>query len=240
MRAAIGHLMRAHQYAASLEVDPWDFAVEIASLYEVGLSNNELRWLLFSELIVHGAEVTTACDQHRRFHAAGKFIFNDQSCFTLTTKGMEVAQAIADNEAAQVKLPTRNRATSCSGAIGAPMAGVTRAGRLAAEISSGAVFPKWEKERRILRVGGQVVKQFKVPAPNQEMILTVFEEEHWPPRIDDPLPSHPEMDAKRRLHDTINSLNRNQRCRLLRFVGDGSGEAVCWETMGLLRQPVPH
>ena len=56
-----------------------------------------------------------------------------------------------------------------------------------------------------------LVKRFKVPAPNQEMILAAFEEESWPVRIDDPLPVHPCLAAKRRLHETITSLNRHQR-----------------------------
>jgi hypothetical protein len=74
-----------------------------------------------------------------------------------------------------------------------------------------------------------VVKQFKSPAMNQETILTAFEEENWPPRIDDPLPPEPDLDPKRRLHATINSLNGRQKNPLIRFVGDGTGEGVRWE-----------
>jgi hypothetical protein len=89
--------------------------------------------------------------------------------------------------------------------------------------------PFWDRDRQELRVGPRVVKQFKVPAPNQEVILAAFHEEDWPARIDDPLPPRPEMEPKRRLHDTINSLNRNQKAELVRFLGDGSGEGVRWE-----------
>jgi hypothetical protein len=63
----------------------------------------------------------------------------------------------------------------------------------------------------------------------QEAILIAFEEERWPPRIDDPLPGSPDLLPKRRLHDTIKSLNRNQKNRLVRFMGDGTGEGVRWE-----------
>src|SRR5262249_56888891 len=89
-----------------------------------------------------------------------------------------------------------------------------------------------EKDRRSLMFRGQLVKQFKVPAANQEIVLVAFEEESWPARIDDPLPLVPALEPKRRLHDTINSLNPHQRAPLLRFFGDGSGEAVCWEPAG--------
>jgi hypothetical protein len=39
----------------------------------------------------------------------------------------------------------------------------------------------------------------------------------------------PDVEPKRRLHDTINSLNRNQKNQLLRFFGDGSGTGIRWE-----------
>jgi hypothetical protein len=63
----------------------------------------------------------------------------------------------------------------------------------------------------------------------QEAILMAFEEEHWPPRIDDPLPAHPDLLPKRRLHDTIKGLNRKQKNCLIRFMGDGTGEGIRWE-----------
>jgi len=61
------------------------------------------------------------------------------------------------------------------------------------------------------------------------MILTTFEEEKWPPKVDDPLPPHAEIDAKQRLHDTIKSLNRGQKRKLIRFRGDGTGQGIRWE-----------
>jgi hypothetical protein len=56
-----------------------------------------------------------------------------------------------------------------------------------------------------------------------------FEEEGWPPRIDDPLPPSPEIDAKSRLRYTIKSLNKRQKKQLIHFMGDGSGEGIMWE-----------
>ena len=91
------------------------------------------------------------------------------------------------------------------------------------------VRPKWDRDRRELRLGGHLVKVFKLPSPMQEAILMAFEEEHWPPKIDDPLPVHPDLIPKRRLHDTIKGLNRNQKSCLIRFTGDGTGEGIRWE-----------
>jgi hypothetical protein len=82
--------------------------------------------------------------------------------------------------------------------------------------------------RQELRLGELVVKQFKVPAANQERVLAAFQEEGWPRRIDDPLPPSPDLDPKRRLHETISSLNRNLLRPWIRFHGDGTGQGVRW------------
>jgi hypothetical protein len=74
------------------------------------------------------------------------------------------------------------------------------------------------------------VKRFRLPARNQELVLAAFEEEGWPPHIDDPLPSRLDHDAKQRLHDTIRRLNQHQINRLIHFRGDGRGCGVLWES----------
>lgn len=98
-------------------------------------------------------------------------------------------------------------------------------GRVAAETP----VPKWSSHARELTYAGVIVKHFRRPAPNQEIVLTAFEEESWATRIDDPMPPQAGQDSKRRLHDTINALNRNQIQPLLRFHGDGTGEGICWK-----------
>jgi hypothetical protein len=88
--------------------------------------------------------------------------------------------------------------------------------------------PFWDEERRELWFRNRLVKCFRQPAPNQEAILQAFQEEGWPHRIDDPLSPNGKVKPKVRLHDTVKFLN-HQATRLLRFRGDGTGEAVCWE-----------
>ncbi len=90
-------------------------------------------------------------------------------------------------------------------------------------------IPRWDMVRRELAVDGQVVKRFRLPAPNQEAVLAAFEEEGWPLRIFDPLPPQGDVNPKRRLHETIKSLNQHRLARLIRFRGDGTGEGVFWE-----------
>jgi hypothetical protein len=95
--------------------------------------------------------------------------------------------------------------------------------------SSGELHPRWDPLRRELTVGGQIVKRFRLPAPNQEAIIMAFEEEGWPPAILDPLPPADEQNGRQRLHDTIKALNRSRLARVIRFLGDGTGEGVLWE-----------
>jgi hypothetical protein len=92
-----------------------------------------------------------------------------------------------------------------------------------------ASSPQWDAEYRELRVGRRVVKEYRVPCPNQEAILAAFQEEGWPHHIHDPLPPLGDIEPKCRLHDTIKRLNRHHKEWLIRFHGDGTGEGVCWE-----------
>jgi hypothetical protein len=87
----------------------------------------------------------------------------------------------------------------------------------------------WDADRQELYLGSTLVKRFKVPAVNQVRILSAFEEEGWPPRVDDPLPTTPGVEPKRRLHHTINSLNGSQLRPLIHFMGDGTGTGIRWE-----------
>ena len=47
--------------------------------------------------------------------------------------------------------------------------------------------PRWDEERRELSFGPLLVKRYRQPARDQELILTAFAEEGWPPRMDDPI-----------------------------------------------------
>lgn len=89
-------------------------------------------------------------------------------------------------------------------------------------------IPEWCPTARVLKMSGKVVKHFKWPAPNQEMLINAFAELNWPDQIDDPLPQTA-VCPKRKLHDTIKCLNRNQIHPLIKFRGDGTGLAARWE-----------
>ena len=214
-------LLQAWLYAEDAGRDVWDFSLERAALHRAGLTDSDLRWLLCKGLIEHAREITKPGAHAREFHCHRSLTFFKRSAFVLTAAGASLAKELAGHEGLSgVVLPK----SAISLQNGDGLAKVEDARESGEEL-----VPKWDRDRHELRVGSVLVKDFKVPSPNQETILAAFEEEKWPPRVDDPLPPHPELNSKRRLHDTIKSLNRNQKNRKIRFMGDGTGEGVRWE-----------
>ena len=182
------------------------------SLRAASISDNGLRWLCCKGYIEHAVEVTLAGTNRRSFEPSASLVFSERECFVLTDSGRAY---VSEEVSIPDPLVLRN--------------GHPAARRAVDDRPTASEIPTWDRVRQELRFAGVLVKQFKVPSPNQETILGVFEEEHWPPRIDDPLSPKLDQDPKRRLHDTINTLNRNQKNQLLRFSGDGSGQGVRWE-----------
>lgn len=91
------------------------------------------------------------------------------------------------------------------------------------------IKPHYNADLRELWYAGHLIKRYRTPAKNQELILLAFEEESWPQRIDDPLPPTEGIDPKLRLRDTITALNRHQDQSRLRFHGDGAGFGIKWQ-----------
>ena len=208
--AALAQLLEAYEFSKQRQCPVWDFAVEIGTLNKLGLTNHELRWMVCNGLVEHARESFGSAD-HRTFEPAGHLSFRRKTCFVLTDLGVSVLGPLGNRDA----LPTERRSASYR-VFGAPVA-------------EDSLTPLWDHDRQELRLGEVLVKRFKVPARNQVAILSAFQEEDWPVRIDDPLSPRPDLDPKRRLHDTINSLNRNQNHALIHFSGDGSGQGIRWD-----------
>lgn len=203
-------LLEASNLAEDTDSDLWDFAVGIRRLHKLGLEDSHLRWLVRKGYVLHARETTREKDDQRRFRCAGNLSFCKRTCFTITDVGLETARSLIDWGA-----ETADLTEGCAGEING------RANRLPQ--------PEWNGVTRELRLDGMIVKRFRWQAVNQEIVLSAFEEDQWPPVIDDPLPPKPEQDTKRRLHDTIKALNRNQEHQMLRFHGNGTGEGIRWE-----------
>jgi hypothetical protein len=223
LQAVLSVLLEAHEYAQDLRLDPWDFAVELSTLRPLGLTNSDCRWLAGKGLVECGFELTLVGDERRSFRHCSNLKLTKRTCLVLTSAGVVAAGGQAPVEALHERVST---------VVDSPERSAHRPVSFPEIIAAAGISepkPLWDRDRQQLRLGNVIVKQFKVPAANQEAILAAFQEESWPVRIDDPLPPKPDQEPKRRLHDTINSLNRNQKRSLIRFLGDGSGEGVRWE-----------
>jgi hypothetical protein len=95
LREAILLLAEAHDYARDLQCDLWDFAVEIGALLAVGLSLDDLGWLVASGYAEQRQEVTKRRDASRKFRPARSFDFTKRTCFVLTTAGLRLTAMAA-------------------------------------------------------------------------------------------------------------------------------------------------
>jgi hypothetical protein len=224
IQRAFSLLLKASIYAEDTGRDTWEFAITIGELLRDGVSENELRWLVCRGYVEHAEEVTSTGGE-RAFDRHVSLRFCNRTAFIITNAGIvfsgEFFKSFRHSDARNKVEPSSSESVSPP-----PKLQPTENSHHG---TNGRSHPKWDRDRRELRLGTKLIKVFKLPSPMQEAILMAFEEEQWPPRIDDPLPGHPDYPPKRRLHDTIKSLNRNQKNCLIRFMGDGTGEGIRWE-----------
>lgn len=205
---ALSLILRAYEYAQDADADPWQFALSIRELDASGLTTTDIRWLLLKNYVSLGTETTIPGDAVRSFRLIPFTALNRHACLIVTDSGATLLRQRLSTES-----------TSASPEL--------HPGHTVANPAAGR-RPNWDPGRRELRVGQTVVKRFRVPAPNQELVLQVFEEEGWPHSIDDPLPPVLELDAQQRLRATIKSLNRSHLTPLIRFHANGGGQVICW------------
>jgi hypothetical protein len=215
---ALELLLAARTAARFANRTAWDFAVEALELRSEGLTTTDLRWLVSMGYAQHAQEQMHLGSSCRSFRPISNLAFPRNTCFVVTEKGERLAA-----------LGTYR--ISSSDSIVAKCSADT--------LMSETGIPRWDGVLRQLWWRGFVVKEFRLPARNQETILAVLEEEGWPPHIDDPLSPLDGLDSKARLHDAIKNLNRNQFTRLLRFRGDGSGQGVVWSPL-IRPEPSPE
>lgn len=205
----LDQLREAHAYATAAGRDPWEFAVELASLRAAGLTTSDLRWLVCQGHVAHARERTRLADERRSFRPASSLAFGKRSCFVLTPKGLELARHQGEpRPQASAQLRTSSAQRQCEQDV-----------------------PFWDASTHTLYWRGEPVKHFRADAPHQEAILDSFQESGWPRCLSVSLPRDDEISPKERLHDTVKNLNRNVR-PYLRFAQEGSGGRVIWEEVG--------
>jgi hypothetical protein len=82
--AALGVLRRGCDYAVECRCDPWDFAVTAVDLRALGLTTNDLRYLLHKGYVHHAVEKTKPKDKRRVFGPLDRAVFTEKSAFVLT------------------------------------------------------------------------------------------------------------------------------------------------------------
>lgn len=236
LRRALRRLRELQSYASDTTQNAWDYAASYRELRGFGLTHNDFRFLVVSGWIEHQQQLTAAGRLHRSLEAVDPLCFSKQSRFVLSSRG-----------AALPTLPATCSTTTKPPPISplqlSPDGGARKQARSPSQ-SVLATRPSWRALERELWVGDVIVKQFRWPAPNQELVLAAFEEEGWPVRIDDPLSPHLDQDPKRRLNDTVRCLNRKQLHHLIHFRSDGTGEGLFWSftkpTSSLLQASAHH
>lgn len=213
---ALFMLFRARQYARDAAMNPWHFAVEMEEFYRLGVTKSEVRWLILKGLAIHAQEAFSQQQNARLFKKLPTHRVPNDACLIATDA---LASLIVCKDAEVGRL---------TDAGGIRFSGFSIESRDESERETQSIQPDWDHHKRELRYEGQLVKKFRVSAPNQERILCAFQEEGWPSHIDDPLPPEPGLDCHNRLKDTIKYLNRHQINTLLEFRGDGTGCGVLW------------
>lgn len=218
LMAGLVLLQRAYCYAKNVDADRWEFGVEIEQLNRLGLTKTDLRWLVAKGVVDHQRETSSCGDALRSFSPADGLTFSEATVFALSDLGVAIVAEVAQNSPCDWQaLPTNDllsfRHSLKHGRHGTP---------------TGELQPSWNPRSRELRVGEVLVKQFRVPAKSQEIVLQAFQEEGWPQYIDDPLPWVADRVPKQRLQNAIKRLNSNQSNQLLKFRGDGNGEGIGW------------
>jgi hypothetical protein len=234
-RLALGLLQQAHRFAQDVGADVWDFALEINRLFETGLTISDLRWLVAKGFAEHGQELSVYGGPHRSFRRGDGFFFDQTTCVILTPIGAAFVDHIPTAPILSPRSVPLIEAASTDGESSVLENGSPTGNELE-QTTALALKPRWAFTLRELSLDGLMVKRFRVPAQNQEMILSAFEEDNWSEYIDDPLPVKSDIDPRIRLHDAINRLNRCQANPLLCFHGNGSGTGVLWE----LRRRSPY
>jgi hypothetical protein len=210
LAAGLVVLWQTYRHARGAGGEIWQYAVLVSTLEALGLSRSDLRGLVARGYLAHAVDCTEVGAERRRFRDA-PLAFGRRRCFVLTEAGAAfVGGALGLGEDESV---APERIHPARDGDGTPDSG----------------RPRWDRRHRALRVGRTIVKQFHRPAPNQELILTAFEEQEWPGRIDDPLPGDPDLVAQERLHDAIKCLNRGMDPPLIHFRGDGTGRGIVWD-----------
>jgi hypothetical protein len=181
-------------------------AVPLHTFRDHGVAESVLLWMLYQAHVEH-LELTPESPGAGCTVASVRF--TESSAFCLTAEG----EAYANQFVADALIPLSPDAFAAAWDA----------------LVLGTLLPSFDTEGRVFRWGRHIIKDFRQPAANQQLVLCTAQELQWPAWFDDPLLRRPGTSPKVRLHDTIKDLNRRQVPYLVHFKGDGTGMRVGWE-----------
>jgi len=165
MQTGLRLLLEAYRCAQNLGQDLWNFSLDMPALHQAGLTDTQLRWLICQGCLCHARETTRARSRRRTFRLIPNLKLDACSCFTLTSRGVQLAQAVLDPE----ELAGRHEGA------GEPIPSVSHFTKATCLTYPRALTPSWWADERELRCGTQLVKKFRRRADNQISILVAFE-----------------------------------------------------------------
>jgi hypothetical protein len=207
--AAYCELLAARWEAEDLQRPASLAAVPYARLRARSVSDANLLWMMYHAHVEHLLPARSKARGGAALRPAATLHFGRSSSFSLTDPGAE----FADEFLADVLAPGEEGAFA----------------RAWERLLLGTLAPSYDRGDRLFSWGRHVLKCFRQPAGNQELVLSAAEEQAWPRWFDDPLPRREATNPKLLLRNTIKDLNRGQSVSLIHFIGDGTGTRVGWE-----------
>ena len=102
MRPGMLELVVAHEYAQDVRTDPWQFAVEVTHLTAMGLTAEDIRWLVARRYIAVAREVSRFDDPERKFQPIQSVRFGKRACFIVTAAGLRLTTADPERSASHL------------------------------------------------------------------------------------------------------------------------------------------
>ncbi len=90
--------------------------------------------------------------------------------------------------------------------------------------------PHWDRDLSELWVGQFLVFSYDREAPNQHAVLNVYEDEHWPHKIKNPLGGNwLTGQYQRRLRNTLQEFSERPGLHLIHFSGHANERKIGWK-----------
>jgi hypothetical protein len=201
-------LVAARWQAEDLTLSPVDRPVAWKGLRAEGVGEPILQWMLFQAHVEHLRLASEPGTYPACFETVHTVCLLANSYFALTQRGEEFADHFLADLMSAREDPFGNEWDP---------------------LILGTLAPRYDVSARSFSWGWHVLKHFRQPSSNQEVILRTADELEWATWFDNPLPPATDRNPKTCLNYAIKALNRYQSPYLVHFQGDGTGTRIGWQ-----------